>query len=73
MLKSIEYPYAHLHAQLDQGVLILSIDRAEAKNALNNEERLQATFLDIMSQNSFILPEEKEMLHRWNEDQKSEL
>lgn len=35
MLKSIECPYTHLHAQLDQGVLTLSIDRAEAKNALN--------------------------------------
>lgn len=46
---------------------------ANFKNALNNEKGLQATFLDIMSQNSFILPEEKEMLHRWNEDQISEL
>jgi hypothetical protein len=43
------------------------------KNALNNEKGLQVTFLDIMSQNPFILPEEKEMLHRWTEDQKSEI
>ncbi|AMW78396.1 enoyl-CoA hydratase [Acinetobacter sp. TGL-Y2] len=37
MLKSLEFPYPHLHAQLEQGVLTLVIDRAEAKNALNTE------------------------------------
>lgn len=37
MLKSVESPYPHLHAQLEQGVLTLAIDRAEVKNALNIE------------------------------------
>lgn len=35
MLKSVESPYPHLRAQLEDGVLTLAIDRAEAKNALN--------------------------------------
>lgn len=35
MLKSIESPYPHLHAQLENGVFTLAIDRPEAKNAFN--------------------------------------
>lgn len=35
MLTSMTFPYPHLQAHLDQGVLTLVIDRHEAKNALN--------------------------------------
>ena len=37
MLNCLEFPHPHLNALLEQGVLTLSIQRPEAKNALNAE------------------------------------
>ncbi len=42
------------------------------KNALNQEKTLRTIFLDIMSQNSFIMPAEEEILNRWIEELKTE-